>query len=440
MVQAVLHDCEETPRAELNHVLALLRATDAENLSDVAKAFQLVCQQAVIAWAQGTATRDDLTWLNWMLTHKLLPNSLQVDEVLSRLVRQYREVEATLPKPRTVAGIADHGDGYASPLLIRGNPVTLGPPVPRRYLEVLSASAQPWESGGSGRRALADQIASPQNPLTARVMVNRIWHHLFGAGIVRSTDDFGHLGQPPSHPDLLNYLADEFVREGWSIKKLIRRIVCSQTFRQSSTAGQNAQRRDPENLLLHHYPVHRLDAEAIRDTILSVSGRLDRGLFGPSIHPYRKDPKDYRKLFSGPLDGAGRRSLYLKVTRMEGYHFLELFDLPTPTETRGRRDRSNVPAQALALLNDPLVMDQSAYWSQRLVARDDESIESRVDQMFLRALSRFPNELERDRIRTFIGQLAKDRGIAASAIRADAPIWQDVAHLVFNMKALIYVH
>ena len=227
--------------------------------------------------------------------------------------------------------------------------------------------------------------------LTARVMVNRIWQHLLGTGIVKTSDDFGHMGERPSHPELLDFLASEFVEQGWSVKRLIRQIVTSRTFQQAGVPTPAASKQDAGNRLLHHYPVHRLDAEAIRDSILAVSGRLDRSPFGQSIHPYRTEEKLHRKLTSGPLDGNGRRSIYIKVTRMEGAKFLELFDLPDPMATRGRRDRTNVPAQALALLNDPFLIDQAQFWAGRLIERSDASSDDRIKSMYLKALGRRPN-------------------------------------------------
>src|SRR5436305_11564499 len=164
----------------------------------------------------------------------------------------------------------------------------------------------------SGRLELAEQIAVARNPLTARVMVNRVWHHLFGAGLVRTVDDFGHVGELPSHPELLDYLAARFVADGWSLKRLIRSIVTSRAFQLTSRTTAAARERDPQDRLLSHYRARRLEAEAIRDAILATSGRLDRTLYGPSIQPYREKENADRRLFPGPPDGAGRRRLHLK--------------------------------------------------------------------------------------------------------------------------------
>src|SRR5262249_54053273 len=140
------------------------------------------------------------------------------------------------------------------------------------------------------------QIASRDNPLTARVMVNRVWHHLFGAGLVRTPDDFGHVGEPPSHPELLDYLAARFMDEGWSIKRLTGSLVLTEAFRTASKPSPLAREVDPQNRLLQHYPARRLEAEAIRDAILAASGRLERRLFGPSVQPYREGENADRRL------------------------------------------------------------------------------------------------------------------------------------------------
>ena len=439
IVKAVLHDGEETPQPELSHLLSLFEQPDPATFSEVAQAYRVVCLNAVQDWKDGTASDDDVRWINWMLSIGVLKNTTQMNSGLERLVHEYRKAESDVPLPRVVAGMADQGSGFASPVLIRGNPLQRGTLEPRRYLEIITGSRTPIPTRGSGRRELAELIASPTNPLTARVMVNRVWHHLFGSGLVRTPDDFGRLGDQPSHPDLLDFLAADFVHNGWSVKSLIRQIVTSRTFRQSSVTKASFQEIDPENRLVHHFPVRRLEAEAIRDTILAVSERLDRKQFGPGIQPFRAEPKEHRKLYAGPVDGHGRRSVYLKVTRMEGPRFLELFDLPDQTATRGRRDRTNVPAQALALLNDPFVIDQSRVWGQALAARHDESSAIRVDYIFLKAMARAPNAAERNRMLGFVDQLAQLHGVKPVDILSSQDIWQDVAHAVLNMKELVYV-
>ncbi|MCA9213120.1 MAG: PSD1 domain-containing protein [Planctomycetales bacterium] len=442
VMRAVLHDSPASPLPDLGHAVDLFERQQNEQTVDeatIASSFASAAQNAVIAWKEDRATDADVTWINWLLRVGLLPNSANGDPTLQKLLTRYHEVVAEIPEPRVIAGLADHGKGRAFPVLRSGDPLKPGITVPPRYLEAIADASQPFDSMGSGRRQLAELVASPTNPLTARVMVNRVWHHLFGRGIVATTDDFGHMGEEPTHPQLLDYLAAEFAEDDWSIKRLVRRIVLSKTFRQSSRPFDQSKELDPDNNLLHYYPPHRLSAEAVRDTILAVSGRLDSQLFGPSIHPFRKNEIDYRKLWSGPLDGDGRRSVYTQVTRMEGPQFLELFDFPNPMATRGRRDRTNVPAQALALLNDPFVIDQARVWSERLLTEDHDSVADRVRSMFRKALGREPIEAELQRMLGLIRQLADSAPAGDPAIMQNKSIWQDVAHSIFNMKEFIYI-
>jgi hypothetical protein len=286
---------------------------------------------------------------------------------------------------------------------------------------------------------LAEIIASLENPLTARVMVNRIWHYIFGRGIVPTVDNFGVIGDKPTHPELLDYLAADFVEQGWSIKKMIRAMVLSQTFRQSGNAGAEAREKDPQNSLLHHYPLRRLEAESIRDSILMTSGNLDSSMFGPSTNPHRDQPQDYRRLFSGPLDGGGRRSLYLKVTRMEGARFLETFDYPAPMAARGSRDVTNVPAQALTLMNDPFIVAEASECAKRLLDTPAESVDARIEALFRAALGRRPEKVETERFRGLAAEVASLRQVPREELLNSLAVWKDLAHTVFNMKEFVYI-
>ena len=255
-------------------------------------------------------------------------------------------------------------------MLVRGDPTRPGEPVERRYLEAIDPekSSHPQALPGSGRAEVADRIASPTNPLTARVMVNRVWQWVFGRGLARTPDDFGHMGEGPSHPELLDALAARFVADGWSVKRLSRELVLSRAFRGSATPSTGAKEKDPANVLLSRYPARRAEAEVIRDGLLAVSGRLDDRLYGPSVHPYREKEDTEKRLYAGPLDGDGRRSLYIKFQLMEAPRFLSAFNLPGGKVTQGRRDASNVPAQGLALMNDPFLIAMADRWAGDLVA------------------------------------------------------------------------
>jgi hypothetical protein len=267
------------------------------------------------------------------------------------------------PSPQFAMLAADHEPHHVK-LHIRGNHQTFGEEVPRGMLRTIAGETNPKAVAGSGRLELAEWIASPSNPLTARVMVNRIWKHHFGRGIVRSPDNFGAMGEAPTHPELLDYLAARFVESGWSIKEMHRLMLLSSAYQMSSERDQRAATVDAENKLLHHMPVRRLEGEAIRDAILAVAGTLDRTLFGPSVPPYISSHQDGRgKPKSGPLDGAGRRSVYLQLRRNFLPPMFLAFDYPLPISSIGARGASTVPSQALFMLNNEFVADQAKKWA-----------------------------------------------------------------------------
>ncbi|GDY06897.1 hypothetical protein LBMAG52_03830 [Planctomycetia bacterium] len=439
ITRIVLHDCPEPPRAEVAHLRPLFAGNGPTSLADVAARYATVIEAALRAWSEDRATDEDARWLDALLRRELLANQVGSSPRLTELAKEYRQTEAELALPRVVAGVGESGSGYDQPIFTRGDVARPSETAPRRFLEVLSASRDSFVSAGSGRMELADRIASSGNPLTARVIVNRIWHHLFGTGLVRTVDDFGHVGELPSHSELLDHLSTRFVAEGWSMKKLIRSLVLTRTFQLSNQPSAESREVDPQNRLLQHFPARRLEAEAIRDSILAASGRLDRTLYGPSVQPFRD--KDYadRRLFAGPLDGHGRRSIYIKNNLMEGPKFLEAFNFPGGKVTQGRRDVTNVPAQALALLNDPFVLQQADVWAKQLVARSDDSIGARIDVLFQTALNRSPADDERQRFERTMLELAELHQVPPSGVLTSQLVWCDLAHAIFNLKEFIYI-
>jgi hypothetical protein len=283
-------------------------------------------------------------------------------------------------------------------------------------------------------------MVASARPLLAQVLVNRVWKHHFGEGIVRTPDDFGVMGRAPTHPELLDDLAAQFIAGGWSIKALHRLCVLSSTYRMVSSAQDSeAERLDPNNERLHRMNVRRLEAEAIRDALLAVSGRLEARLYGPSVPPYLTPFMDGRgrPSASGPLDGDGRRSLYLNVRRNFLNPMFLAFDFPAPASTMGRRNVSNVPAQALALLNDPFVTAQARLWATR--ARDDDRTGARAPleplaALYETALGRLPTDQEIAAGLAFLSDAAQAYG------RPDDPrAWADLCHVLINVKEFIYV-
>lgn len=466
--RVVLHDTPGPPADELQRFASLLQGSAPADAAALAARYADWLGQVVQRWAEQQATDDDVRLLNWLLQHSLLSNhsaaaGLSAPSALvtqsSALVTQYRELEAQLATPQTVNGMADIEPGIQLRLNVRGEYDQLADPVPRGYLSALGCSASIFTSTNpaaatpavttpdarsaavdhSGRLQLAQLIASPQNPLTARVFVNRVWHWLFGTGLVSTPDDFGHLGDRPSHPELLDYLADEFVQQGWSLKTLIRQIVLSETWQQSALAQDRFSAVDPANRLLHHFPLRRLEAEAIRDAMLAVSGRLDPQLYGPTISPHRSNEDPQKRLFSGPVDGNGRRSIYIRQTIMEPPRFLALFSQPAPKIPTGRRDVANTPAQSLALLNDPFVAGQAAAWAQQLTSLPHSTPRARLQQMFQTALGRTPQPAELDRWQQAVADFAELHGTATDDTLTQAAVWTDVAHAMFNTKEFIWI-
>jgi hypothetical protein len=284
---------------------------------------------------------------------------------------------------------------------------------------------------------LAARINAPDNPLTSRVIVNRLWHHLLGRGIVPTTDDFGVLGQRPTHPELLDHLATWFAEHGHSIKKTIRYIVQSQTYRMSSQRDPAAFREDPDNRLWHHLPPKRLEGEVIRDALLKISGELEPQMFGEpvSVHltPFMQGRGRPGK--NGPLDGDRRRSIYTAVRRNFLSPFMLAFDTPAPFSTMGRRNVSNVPAQALILLNDPFVLGRAEQWAKRALEVVPDRPEARIGWMYETAYARPASDEE---VRMALAFLQSQSGHHAGDADSLA-VWADLAHALINAKEFIFI-
>ena len=395
-------------------------------------------QQAVRAWASGQAEAAQVALLNASLRQGLLDASL---DPVAPLIAQIEEVKTRLDEPARFAGVTD-GDAVHSPVFERGSYQMLAEdPVPHRFLTALDPDGAPFTTTASGRLELARAIANPENPLTARVMANRIWHHVFGRGLVETVDNFGAQGKLPTHPALLDYLALRFVEQGWSVKSMIREMVRSHTFRQSTQADVQAAEVDPENLFWRHYPVRRLEAEAIRDAILTVSGRLDTRMYGEPVPIHLTEFMEGRgrPKASGPLDGAGRRSIYLAIRRNFLSPMMLAFDMPIPFSTFGKRNATNVPAQSLTMLNDSLVVQQAAVWAGNLVALQGLDVDEKIDHIYLTALSRLPTEEERDNAIAFIRQQANGYGLSEQEAFDDLRSWAAYCHVVLNLKEFIYL-
>ncbi len=311
---------------------------------------------------------------------------------LRRLEVELKRLTGAAPSRQHAMGVKEAvGEIGDTEIRIRGVARNLGAKVPRGFLQVAQVDAPRFRTDESGRRELAEWIASPTNPLTARVIVNRVWAWLMGAGLVRTVDNFGTTGELPSHPELLDHLTQRFLANGWSIKQLVRDIVQSRTYGLSTTPAIEATRGDPDNRLLSHARRRRLDAEQIRDAILWTSGKLDLTLGGPNLaQPGVAVPtSEYGHVFTDT-----RRSVYTPAFRNRRLELFEVFDFADINASIGQRAVTTVAPQALYLMNHPFVIEQAkAAAVQTLRVEGDDGV--RIDHAYRRALGRLPTKAER---------------------------------------------
>ena len=380
---------------------------------------------------------EEIKQLNALLKNRQLPS--QWPE-LKAAIDNSQHLVKNLTSQSVFYGVTD-GFAINSPVFIRGNHQELSEEsVPRSFLSALPKGGEPFKTKGSGRMEFANAILSKENPLTARVMVNRIWHHLFGRGIVETVDNFGLQGKLPSHPELLDYLAIKFQDEGWSVKKMIRSIVMTETFKRSTFRSDELSEADPTNIYLASFPVRRLEAEAIRDGILATSESLNDSLYGPPVATYLTDFMQGRgrPSTSGPVDGNGRRSIYLEVRRNFLEPMMTTFDRPIPFSTFGKRDVTNVPSQSLIIMNDPFVAQQAAIMAKKLLAKG-LSFEQKVTWLYLRAFSRAPNANELEKAKEFMAMLQQFETSKEMYGDKEFELWKQYCHSIFNLKEFIYL-
>lgn len=431
-------DGEEMPPMAKDETQAIIAFDEMASSGEINAQRFLQTLKNAIDEPQNAALAD---WLvrNW---NQLMPGEANP---FAELAKQYRDRSQALLadakwESRTAPGMWDNS-AEKEVLLIRGNTKNPSEPVQRQLLTAILGDDESFDPNGSGRLQLALQMMDADNPFASRVAVNRVWHYLMGRGIVRSVDNFGVLGELPTHPQLLDYLATEFVNDGWSLKRMIRRIVLSQTYQMSSVQAGSAEQADPKNDLFHRAEVKRLSGEAIRDSLLAVSGRLDETMYGPSVKVYLTSFMQGRGRpgQSGPVDGAGRRSVYLEVRRNFLSPMMLAFDTPQPITTIGRRNQSNVPAQSLILLNDPFVIEQCEIWAKKAIAQTPEDTQLRIEQMIQQAFSRKPTAEELTLANQFLQSHGQTLGIDPSQAASSVELWRDLAHVLVNAKPFIFV-
>ncbi len=336
-------------------------------------------------------------------------NLLRLRSTVAQLRARLEGMDENGDAKSLVMGMQDRRRPVEANVLIRGEVDKPAQKVPRGFLQVLphTHSATAPSRDESGRMEFAQWLTSKDNPLTARVMVNRIWQQLFGRGLVASANDFGATGQAPTHPELLDYLAIRFMEEDWSIKTLIRELVATRTYRQSSAFDRLAHTKDPDNALLWRMPPRRLDAEALRDNMLLVGGRLDRDRPQGSLVAEVGDAAYGRQLRPERLERAVEyRSVYLPRVRDALPESLDLFDAADPNRVSAIREITNVPGQALYLMNNPFVIAQGEALARRLF-REAESAEERVSLAYAIVYGRSPSREERASAINYVRQFAR---------------------------------
>jgi len=338
------------------------------------------------------------------------------------LIKERDALEAELPPPYpTVMTVQEYGmpgglfpNIQDVPIHIRGSYTRLGPVIPRRMPAFFAGESQPPITEGSGRRELAAWIASKENRLTARVIVNRVWQWHFGEGLVHTPNNFGLLSEPPTNPALLDWLAAQFVEDGWSLKSLHRRIMLSAAYQRASTIPRAEFARDPDNRWLGRFTARRLEAEAIRDAMIFVTGQLDLSPSGPA----------------GADVGAPRRSLYVQTARWDRSNFATLFDAANPDASVEKRTASTVAPQALLMLNHEFVQAQAAELAKRLLREIQSDDEARIQRAYQLLFAR-PARAEEMAIGHQLLDISSESGTEAA--------WRDFAHVLLCSNEFIYV-
>lgn len=357
-------------------------------------------------------------------------NSL--NQQIKQLQADLKKLDKHAPPPAPQAFAAREAKEIANcELRIRGEVHRHGPAIERGFLRICDAElGKVVNKEQSGRAELANWIARADHPLTSRVIVNRIWSYLLGEGIVRSIDNFGHLGQRATHPELLDTLAVNFVENGWSVKRMIRRIVLSRVYRLSSQHNKHAVSADSENRLLWRAHRKSLPAEAVRDSMLAVSGELD---LTPAESPVkglgRLAIDNSKQGSSGKSESTSRRSLYLPMIRNDLPAFLTVFDFTDPDVVTGKRPLTNVPSQALTLLNSPFVKQSALKMAERIIAASNDDVR-RLERIYLTLLSRRPNDVECERAVAFVAEFLKNAETSADETDKHTMAWSQFIHAV----------
>ncbi len=354
---------------------------------------------------------------------------------LTELLTQQKELEAAAPGTEIpMACAVAEGEQVEQRIFIRGDHRNLGASVPKAYPIVLAGKESPTElSSTSGRLDLAKWIVSADNPLAARVIANRVWGWHFGEGLVRTPNNFGRLGEEPTHPELLDYLARRLRGHGWSIKSLHRLIMFSSVYQMEGAFDADRVRADPENRLLTRFPRRRLMIEEIRDALLAIGGNLDTTMGGTLDMGIGTDGETSPDRISKNPDDFTRRSIYLPLRRANLPNLFTLFDFGDATNPSGKRGSTTVATQALFMMNSPFLLEQARSLTQRLL-QDEPQDNERVERLYLTVLSRLPDDSERDRAMTYLYSFRKKFDDFE-----ESEAWQSLARVLLASNEFMYV-
>ncbi|MDB6174631.1 MAG: Planctomycete cytochrome [Chthoniobacteraceae bacterium] len=352
-------------------------------------------------------------------------------------LKKAKEAAQILPPYEMAYAVAEAAKREDAPVQQKGDPAKPGPIEKRHFLTVFGGAGLAPEEKSSGRLQLAEWILS--NPLPARVMANRIWLHHFGKGLVPTPNDFGKQGKPPTHPELLDWLASRLVSEGWSIKQMHRIIMLSHTYRLAGARDAEALERDPNNELLAAFPRLRLDAEALRDTLLALGGTLDPAPGGAHPFPPQTEWKFTQHNPFKAVYETNKRSVYLMTQRIQRHPYLAIFDGADPSVSTPQRAASTTPLQALYLLNDPLVHEQSRRFATRLLAEGNDD-EARLQLAYALAFARPADASELEQALGFLTTArARLSATGTADSKLDAEAWQALVRVLFRLNEFVYL-
>ncbi len=361
--------------------------------------------------------------------------SAEAKATLAKLKAEQEALKKSAPPEPEMACAVEDGDPVDQKVFIRGDYAALGEAAPKGFPAILLRPNDPKPGSGSGRLALADWIASPQNPLTARVMANRIWLRHFAEGIVRTPDNFGVTGERPTNPALLDYLAGRFVANNWSVKSLHREILLSSAYQMSSQVSPEANQKDPENRLLSRFNRRRLDIEEIRDGLLLADGSIDLKMGGTMQSGFGTDGENSSGRLSLNPEKEKRRMVYLPIRRANLPALLNLFDFGDATTMQGKRMVTNIAPQALFMMNSEFLTDRSQSISKALLDDAALSPRERIEKIYLRTLNRRPAGEETDSALTYVENYRKRFG----GDSAERDAWQSITRVLMASNDFIYV-